>query len=90
LIPPEALTDFAHAWITSMLLPTADASGPVQLQIIPTTIAFPLGPVTLELDAGVALAAGLELFEALEPQALSATTIAATADDSSSRPVTFE
>jgi hypothetical protein len=73
-----------------MLLPTADASGPVQLQIIPTTIAFPLGPATLELAAGVALAAELVLLEALEPQALSATTIAATADDTSSRPVTVE
>jgi hypothetical protein len=73
-----------------MLLPTADASGPVQLQIIPTTIAFPLGLVALALAAAVALEAGLELFEAVEPQALSATTIAATAEDSSSRPVTFE
>jgi hypothetical protein len=76
-----------------MLLPTADASGPVQLQIIPTTIAFPLGPVALESDAAVALEAGLELLEVVEPvepQALSATTIAATTNDISSRPVTFE
>jgi hypothetical protein len=62
----------------------------VQLQIIPTTIAFPLGPATLELAACVALEAELVLLEVVEPQALSATTIAATADNSSSRPVTFE
>jgi hypothetical protein len=90
LIPPEALTDLAHAWITSMLLPTADASGPVQLQIIPTTIAFPLGSATLELAACVALEAELVLLEAVEPQALSTPTTATSADDSNSRPVTFE
>jgi hypothetical protein len=62
----------------------------VQLQIIPTTIAFPLGPATLELAACVALEAELVLLEEVEPHALSATTIATRADDSSGRPVTFE
>jgi hypothetical protein len=55
-----------------MLLPTAADSGPVQLQIIPTTIGLPFKVVVLAfaLVAALAPAAGLELLELLEPHAV--------------------
>ena len=70
LIPPRALTGSAHVWMLLMLLPTAEDSGPVQLQIIPRTKGF-LELVELGvLDAAVLAALEDPLGELLEPQAL--------------------
>jgi hypothetical protein len=55
---------------TLALFPTAEDSGPVQLQMVPTTNGF-LELVELGvLDAGVLVAFEVALDELLEPQAL--------------------
>jgi hypothetical protein len=60
-----------------MLFPTAADSGPVQLQIMPTTIGFPLTLAVLEPAA----VAAFECVEVLEPHALSASAAAVTANE---------
>jgi hypothetical protein len=64
----------------------------VQLQIIPTTIGFPLTAEVLELAlaALVVLEEALELLELLEPHALMASATAGTVRQSSSRLSRFE